>query len=106
MGSNSALPCGNPDMTKPGWPSRNWPADVAGGTSANKVDISDISSVLAPVRRLGTSPGDAGYDARWDLAPGKGVFRDNINVSDLTQLITVAPPMFGGQRAFGGPACQ
>ncbi len=106
VGSNSSLSCGNPDTTKPGWPSRNWPADVAGGTSANKVDLPDLTSFLAPVRRLGASPGDANYDARWDLAPGKGVFRDNINVSDLTMLLTVTPPMFGGQRAFGGPSCQ
>ncbi len=106
IGSNSSLSCGNPDTTKPGSPSRNWPADVAGGTSANKVDLSDLSSFLAPVRRLGTSPGDADYDARWDLVPGKGIFATTINVSDMTALLTVTPPMFGGQRAFGGPSCQ
>jgi uncharacterized protein YkwD len=106
IGSSSTLSCGDPDLTKPGWPSLNWPADLAGGTSANKVDLSDLSSFLGPVRRLGTSPGQAGYDARWDLVPGKGIFRDTINVSDLTALLTLTPPMFGGQRAFAGPSCQ
>ena len=106
VGSNSTLACGNPDTTKPGSPSRNWPADVAGGTSANKVDMSDLMSFIAPVHHLGTSPGDAGYDPRWDLVPGKGMFAETINVSDMTALLTVAPPMFSGQRAFGGPACQ
>lgn len=106
IGSNSSLSCGNPDTTKPGWPSRNWPADVAGGSSANKVDLQDIGSFLSPVRRLGTSPGNAAYDARWDLVPGNGTFPTRINISDLTALLTVTPAMFGGQRAFGGPSCQ
>ena len=106
IGSNSALSCGNPDTTKPGWPSKNWPADVAGGSSANKVDLQDIGSFLSPVRRLGTSPGDAAYDVRWDLVPGNGMFPSRINISDLTALLALAPAMFSGQRAFGGPSCQ
>jgi uncharacterized protein YkwD len=106
IGSNSSLSCGNPDTTKPGWPSLNWPADLAAGASANKVDMSDLTSFLAPVRRLDTSPGDADFDARWDLVPGKGIFEDNINLQDLTTVILTEPPMFGGQRAYGGPSCQ
>jgi hypothetical protein len=68
--------------------------------------MSDVTSFLAPVRHIWTSPGDAGYDARWDLVPGKGVFGENINIADITLLLTVEPPMFGGQRAFSGPTCQ
>lgn len=106
VGSSPDLSCGNPDTTKPGWPSLNWPADLVAGASANRVDIQDLTSFLGPVRRLGTSPGDSGYDARWDLVPGRGSFSATINVTDMTMLLTVAPPMFSGQRAFGGPACQ
>lgn len=100
------MPCGNPDPSKPGSPSRNWPADLAAGASANKVDLADVFSFLAPVRRLGTSPGDPNYDVRWDLVPGNGSFAADINLSDMTALLTLAPPMFGGQRAFDGPSCQ
>jgi hypothetical protein len=74
-------------------------------TSANKVDIQDIMSFIAPVRRLNTSSGEAGYDSRWDLSPGAGPFADTINMQDLTSLVTLAPPMFSGTRAFGGPTC-
>jgi hypothetical protein len=70
------------------------------------VDISDVQSFLAPVRRLDTSPGDANFDTRWNLVPGSGIFGAEINIADLSQLLFVAPPMFGGQRAYGGPSCQ
>ncbi len=106
VGSNATLACGNPDTTRPGSPSRNWPADVAGGASANRVDLADVSSFITPVRRLGTSPGDAGFDARWDLVPGHGTSLGQINLQDLTLLTVIRPPMFGGLRAYGGPACQ
>jgi uncharacterized protein YkwD len=106
IGTNSALDCGNPDTSKSGWPSRNWPADLASGTSANRIDLQDITSFLAPVKRIGTSPGMPGFDIRWDVVPGKGIFADQINIADLSLLISLAPPMFQGERAFGGPACQ
>lgn len=86
-----------------------WPADfVSGGVpdSTNIINITDLTSFLAPTpRHLNTSPGDPGYDRRWDLVPGKGVFTKDINISDLTALLVLAPPMFNGQRAFNGPAC-
>ncbi|MBI4037918.1 hypothetical protein HY382_02645 [Candidatus Curtissbacteria bacterium] len=79
-----------------------WPADI---NNDKKVTITDITSFLAPVRRLDTSPGDANYSRRWDLVPGKGTFSKDVNVQDLTSITTVAPPMFGGQRAMNGPGC-
>ena len=53
-------------------------------------------------------PGDADFDPRWDLKPGKDVFIDWINLSDLVILLVVAPPAppYNGTRAFGGPTCQ
>jgi hypothetical protein len=104
--TNFAGSCGNFDLTKPGHPSKNWPADLSSeGASANKVDVQDITSFVAPVRRLNASPGDAGYDVRWDIVPGAGAFPHVVNMQDLTALITVTPPMFSGTRAFGGPSC-
>jgi len=105
LGTSPNDSCGNPDTTKTGSPSLSWPADLNMGASANKIDIMDIVSFIAPVRRLGASPGDAAFDLRWDIVPGKGAFAADINITDLNTLSTLAPPMFGNQRAFNGPAC-
>ncbi len=92
-------------------PSPSWPSDfVSGGVpdSTDKITIADLTSFLAPARRLDTSPGSANFNSRWDLVPGPGLFPQWINISDLTALIagpTGLPPMFGGAKAFNGPAC-
>jgi hypothetical protein len=107
IATSFANPCGDFDTTKPGNPSKNWPADLATiGSSANVVNIEDALSFLGPVRRLDTSPGDPGYDVRWDIVPGSGVFSKTVNMQDLISLLTLSPPMFSGARAFGGPACS
>jgi hypothetical protein len=82
-----------------------WPADLFESTG-NRVDLQDLASFVGPVRRFNTSPGDPGYDLRWDLHPGNGGFGKHINAADLVALITVRPGMFGGQKAYNGPACQ
>lgn len=89
-----------------------WPSDfVSGGTpdSTNRVNVLDLASFIAPERRINTSPGeDAGYNGRWDLVPGAGLFTKVVNVTDLTALLTGAtgyPPMLAGARAFNGPPC-
>jgi hypothetical protein len=87
-----------------------WPSDfVSGGIfeSTNKVLVDDLNTFLAP-RRLDTNPGDANFDARWDLSPGPGIFTYWINVQDFNALLggsTGFPPMLGGERAFNGPEC-
>ncbi len=92
-------------------PSPSWPSDfVSGGIpdSTDKITITDLTSFLAPARRLDTSPGSANFNSRWDLVPGRGLFPRWININDLTSLIagpTGIPPMFGGPKAFNGPAC-
>jgi hypothetical protein len=69
----------------------------------NLISISDIISFLGPVRHFATSEGNPMYDTRWELVPGNGI--------DLLDLLAVIagpaehPPMLGGARAFGGPAC-
>lgn len=81
-----------------------WPADLYSfGQSANVLDLQDLASFVAPVRRLGTSPGDPNFNPRWDLVPGSTAGAQ-INVDDMAALIagpTGHPPMFGGARAFG-----
>jgi hypothetical protein len=82
-----------------------FPADlVSSGSSLNRVDISDLTSFITG-SRLNKNPGMPGYDVRWDLVPGKGLFTYDVNVVDLTNLINVRPPMLNGARAFYGPAC-
>jgi uncharacterized protein YkwD len=104
LGTNPSDSCGNPDSARTGSPSLAWPADLA-NASANEVDILDIATFVAPVRRFNTSPGEPGYDPRWDFVPGRGVFSEDINIADLNAVVTSAPSMFGFQRAFNGPSC-
>jgi hypothetical protein len=85
-----------------------WAADIISGgipDSTNRVNITDLTSFLAPVRRLNTSPPESAFDVRWDLVPGAGIFSDVININDLTSQIVLAPPMLAAQRAFNGPPC-
>jgi hypothetical protein len=89
----------------------SWASDfVTGGTpdSTDRLTITDLTSFMAPERRLDTSPGDEFFSTRWDLLPGPGVFDTDIAIDDLTALISGGsgfPPMFGGARAFDGPPC-
>ena len=88
-----------------------WPSDfVSSGVpdSTNRVTITDITSFLAPVRRLDTDSGGPNFSPRWDLVPGKGPFAHWIAISDITALIagtTGSPPMLGGAKALNGPPC-
>jgi hypothetical protein len=92
-------------------PSPSWPSDFVSASipnSTDKVNILDLSSFIAPSRHLDTSPGNPNFNARWDLGPGRGVFSNMINVSDMSAMIagsTGFPAMFGGAKAFGGPVC-
>jgi len=96
--------CGNPTSTPPIY-SQAWPADLAAtAESANLVNISDLVSYLTPEYLLNTNPGDPKYRARWDIAVS-GPGEQGINIGDITKLLTLAPPMFNGQRAYFGPAC-
>lgn len=83
---------------------------AAGGIpdSTNRLNVVDLTSFLAPVRRLDTSPGHSNFDQRWNLVPGRGLFANWIAVNDLTALLagpTGFPPMLGGAKAFNGPSC-
>jgi glucose/arabinose dehydrogenase len=88
-----------------------WPADFAAGgvpDSTNRVNIGDLTTFLAPLRRLDTSPPDTAFAVRWDLMPGAGVLPHVVNIADVTALLagdSGFPPMFSGTRAFGGARC-
>ena len=104
LGTNPNDPCGNPNLALPGSPSLAWPGDL-NVASPNRVDIMDVATFIVPVRRFNTSPGDVGYDQRWDFVPGNGTFAENINITDINALVAAAPPMFDFERAFNGPSC-
>ena len=96
IGTSDNDPCGN----------NGWPLDlVSAGASANKVDVADIGSYVAPQRRYGTKPGNTAFNKRWDIKPGRGLSPQVwINVEDLIRFTTGGsgyPPMLSGQRAFG-----
>ena len=82
-----------------------WPADLRGETpfSANKVNIVDLGSFTAPVRRLNKDVGSTSGDRRWDLVPGGGILPNDINIADMGAIVTAVsgyPPMLHGGRAF------
>ena len=87
-----------------------WPADLdSTGASANRIDLLDVTSFVAAPSKLNTSPGEPGYDVRWDLVAGSASGKQ-INILDVAALVawkspTASPPMLGEARAFGGPAC-
>jgi hypothetical protein len=82
-----------------------WPADLWGdGLSHNKIDLQDLTAFLGPVRRLDSSPGDPEYSVRFDLVPGTSIIPNHINITDMTAILSLQPPMLNGQRAFGA-AC-
>ena len=84
----------------------DWPADLIGGAfSGNKVNTQDLATFLGPVRHLNTDVGASPGNVRWDVLPGSGVLPFDINVQDLATIVTLSPPMLGGEKAFNGPVC-
>jgi hypothetical protein len=94
-------------------PSGAWPLDLVSGggvlESTDRINVLDLTSFLAPMNRMNSSPGDPEFDSRWDLVPGITFpFATFIAVNDLTQLLVgpaSKPPMFGGEKVFNGPVC-
>lgn len=89
-----------------------WPADlVSSGGSKNRLTLQDLTSFIFPSpAKFQTSPGDPGFNVRWDLRPGAdGGSGGDINLKDITLLLfgtASDPPMFGGATAFNGPECS
>jgi len=87
--------------------SQAWPADLSNAIAANKINISDASAYIGIPKIYGTSPGDAGWNQRFDLVPGVGAVPGAwINISDLQMVTTGTAPMFGNQKMFGNVACN
>jgi hypothetical protein len=92
-------------------PSLAWPSDLKSGgipDSTDRVNINDVTTMIAPTPSLNTRPGQPGYDERMDFVPGPQVGTAWISIGDLTALFASSsgfPPMFGGAKAFNGPTC-
>jgi hypothetical protein len=85
-------------------PSKGWPWDLRGETafSADKVNVSDLGSFTSGgTRKNGTSPGDPGFDRRWDIRPGNSVPGKWIGIADIAAITTNNPAPMYGIRAFG-----
>ena len=102
---DESFPNPNPDVR----PSKRWPSDINKSTgplnSFNRVNILDVTTILAPLRYMGTNIGTHPSDVRFDIAPGIG---PAIGIADLTAFFagpSGSPPMLGGVRAFNGPVC-
>ena len=96
--TNDQDPCGG----------SGWPSDlIPDGPQPNTLNIADIGSFVVPVRRFGTNPGDAHFNARWDLVPGSAA-GGTINLHDIGATVVGGsgyPPMFGGATRAFGKAC-
>jgi hypothetical protein len=86
-----------------------WPSDF---NDDNRLTNADLTTFSSPVNHMNKSPGDSGFDYRWDIVPGPGPLTKWINILDMTSTYagtTGYPPMFFGARALnaGIPgACQ
>jgi hypothetical protein len=98
IGTGASDPCGN----------NGWPLELVTTPSgtANRYNISDLGSFVAPIRRIGKNPNQTGFSSRWDFQPGPGALPTQgwINILDLgatTSSSTGFPRMLGGLRAIG-----
>ena len=99
-GTNANDNCGAPPTLGP--PSPAWTADLhTGFTTTNRLNVSDLATYVAPVRKLNTSSSGGGnYNPRWDINADAA-----INIQDLAIVTIVRPAMFAGARAFNGQPC-
>jgi hypothetical protein len=80
--------------------SSDLPADVAGGAfSADKVNVQDLGAyTVSGARIINTKPGDANFNKRFDVVPGKALAGNWINVQDLSAI--------RGNPLWNGPKCS
>jgi hypothetical protein len=102
LGTDPLSRCGRGFEASPSTASKAWPTDLRGESaiSADKINVTDIGSFVSGVKKFQTSPGEVGFDRRWDLRPGTTVGKW-IGVSDLAVVATNNPPPMYEVRAFG-----
>ena len=102
LGTNPLARCARGFDVNGSTPSNGWGLDLRGesATSADKVNVTDLGTFVSGLKKNGTSPGDAGFNRRWDLRPGTAVGKW-IGVADLAAVATVSPVAMHGVRAFG-----
>jgi hypothetical protein len=87
-------------------PSAAWPSDfIHGGVpdSTDLINIVDLTSFIAPIRRFDTEPSDQGFASRWDLVPGASTGNNWIDIIDLVSPFAGSsgyPPMTSGTPVF------
>lgn len=86
-------PCGYAPSSPPYATGTGWPLDIIG--TDHKITSLDSGSFAA---HLGTGPGDAGYDQRWDLKPGAASSSSHayITTLDLAYYSSSSIPMLNG----------
>jgi hypothetical protein len=102
MGTDPLSRCGEGFETGGGPPpSRSWPQDLRGdsGFTGDKINVSDLGTFVSQARN-NKSPGQAGFDRRWDIRPGATI-GSWVNVADLAAISTQIPVPWMGVRAFG-----
>ncbi len=79
-----------------GCPCGSWPLNTfRTAPHTNRIDVATLLDMIAPVNKVGTNPGMAGFDMRYDLVPGNQGLGFQILMGDFLELITKAPPFFG-----------
>jgi len=63
-----------------------WPSDF---DNNGIVEQKDFDSYTTPVRHMNTSPGQAGFDVRWDVVPGSFGFSNYINSTDISKITII-----------------
>jgi hypothetical protein len=102
MGTDGLARCGKGFETGGGPPpSDSWPADLRGdgAFTGDKVNVSDLGTYSAQGKN-NKSPGQAGFDRRWDMRPGTTV-GGWVGVADLAAVSSQVPQPSTGVRAFG-----
>ena len=77
-----------------------WTCGGKSAFGADKLNVQDTGTFTSPIDRNGTSPGDPGFDRRWDLRPGSTV-GEWIGVTDIAAVTTNNPVPMYGVKAFG-----
>jgi subtilisin family serine protease len=86
LGTNPLDGCGPPVLALTNNnPSLTWPADlhtIPGplGPGLRQITIQDVTSFLAPVRRLDAVAGQPNYHVRWDLTADGAITMDDLNI--------------------------
>jgi hypothetical protein len=96
LGTDPFDPCANTSTMNDEFDDR-YPLDLNDDQYTN---IFDLTMYIVPIRYFGSNVGDNPGDVRFDLSPGPGPLGTDINIIDLSVMVTSKPTMYGGPRAW------